>query len=146
MRYILLIILLLSTQLVPASDGYQEITAEEGVLIKVKKHRSNRSLPHAFYDQAISSIPKLYPEHEYFAKRRYGRLGEVEYSIVCYKESKNLSKVLISGTAVKDIDAWYFEVYVSDNLFGDKLLIVLEAVEQLPSNKQLQPTANAPAE
>jgi len=136
MKYFLLIILFLSSQFVAASEGYKKITTVEGVVINVKKIRSSRSLPHAFYDQATSSIPKLYPEHEFYAKRRYGRLGKIEYSIVCYKESKNLSKVIISGTAVLNNEAWTFESYASEHSFGDKLLIVLEAIEKLPSKKE----------
>lgn len=139
MRYILLTILFFGTQFVVASDDVHKITAEEGIVLSVKKFKSNRSLPHAFYDQAVSSIPKLYPEHIYFAKRRYGHLGKMQYSIICYKETEKTSKVLIMGTAILRNDAWSFETYVQESTFGDKLLIVLEAVEKLPSNKALQP-------
>lgn len=139
----LLASILLAAHLAAASDDYQKITIEEGIVLKVKKHRSNRSLPHAFYDQATASVPMLYPEHIFLAKRRYGRLGEMEYSIVCYKETGKRTEVLITGIAVSNNDAWSFETLVPESSFGDKLLlIVLEAIEKLPSTKALQPTVN----
>jgi len=140
MRYILLSLLFLGAQPAIASDDNQTITADEGVVITVKKLGSARYLPHAFYDQAVSSIPKLYPEHEYLARRRNGRFGKVLYSVVCYKQSRHTHKVSISGTAVLADDAWSFETHVPESSFGDKLLIVLEAIEKLPSNEALRPT------
>ena len=143
MRYILLTVIFLSAQFVIASDDTYKVKVEEEIVLSIKKFRSNRTLPHAFYDQAVSSIPKLYPEHVFFAKRRYGRLGKMQYSIVCYKETEKTSKVLVIGTAVLEKDAWSFDTHVDETTFGDKLLIVLEAIEKLPSNKALQPTAES---
>ena len=121
-----------------ASEDNQVITIEKGLEIRVKKLKSNRTLPHSFYDQAISSIPKLYPDHEYFGKRRSGRLGNIQYSIVCYKKSKSTNKVIVSGAALFANKAWSFESLVPESSFGDKLLIILEAIEKLPSNKSLK--------
>ena len=138
MRFVLLTVFVLASHLAIASDEYQTIQLEEGIVLKVKQLRNNRFLPHAFYDQATASIPLLYPDHVYLVKRRYGRLGEMKYSIVCYKETKQSSEVLISGTAVLNNAAWSFDTRVPQSSFGDKLLIVLEAVEKLPSNKSIQ--------
>jgi len=46
---------------------------------------------------------------------------------------------LITGTTVKNNDAWSFEIYVAESSVGDKSLIVLEAIEKLPSNKAFEP-------
>ena len=126
-----------------ASDIYQKVTLEKGIVLSVKKMDSNRSLPHAYYDQAISSIHNIYPEHKFLAKRRYGKLGKIQYSIVCYKENMKSSIVTTSGTAIYKNKAWFFEAHVPNDAFGENLLIVLEAVESLPSNKALQPTAKS---
>ena len=104
---------------------------------------SNRSLPHTYYDQAISSIQNIYPEHEFLAKRRYGKLGKIQYSIVCYKENVESSNVTVSGTAIHKNKAWFFETHFPYASFGENLLIVLEAVESLPSNKVLQPNSKS---
>lgn len=138
LKNILLTFLVFAAQAGVASDNVHKVTVEEGVVLSVKAFRNNRSLPHAFYDQAVSSIPKLYPEHVYYAKRRYGHLGKMQYSIICYKETNLTSMVQITGTAVLKSNAWSFETYVPESSFGDKLLIVLEAVENFPSNKSLK--------
>ena len=126
-----------------ASDIYQKVTLEKGIVLSVKKKDSNRSLPHAYYDQAISSIQNIYPKHELLAKRRFGKIGKIQYSIICYKENMKSGIVDVSGNAVYKNKAWYFETHIPSASFGEDLLIVLEAVESLPSNKALQPIAKS---
>jgi len=62
-------------QVTSASDDFHNITIEQGIVLTVEKFKNNRSLPHSYYDQAIASIPNIYPEHVFFAKRRNGKLG-----------------------------------------------------------------------
>lgn len=143
MSMLLPVLLFLAAHMAQASHGYQQVTLQEGIVLKVKRHGSNRALPHAFYDQATASIPALYPEHVFLAKRRRGRLGEIEYSIICYKETGKLSEVVITGVAVATDSAWSFETHVPEASFGDRLLVVLEAVEELPSNQSFQPPAKS---
>ena len=143
MKSLLLTILLLMTQVTAASDDFRKINIEQGIVLSVKKFNSYRSLPHSYFDQAIASIPIIYPEHVFFAKRRYGKLGEMQYSIICYKENEKKNSITISGIAVLKSNAWSFETRVPQESFGDYLLIVLESIQNLPSNKAFQPTAES---
>ncbi|MDH5178187.1 MAG: hypothetical protein OEY07_00790 [Gammaproteobacteria bacterium] len=137
MKKLLVFIFLLTPLAVRALDVYQKIPLEEGIVLNVKKEVANRSFPHAYYEQAISSIPKIYPEHKFLAKRRYGKLGKVQYSIVCYKEKLTSDFVTISGIATYKDKAWFFETLVPKTAFGDGLLIVLEAVENFPLQQDI---------
>ena len=38
---------------------------------------NNRSLLHVFVDQALESLPHLYPKHVLLLQRRYSEIGEV---------------------------------------------------------------------
>lgn len=138
MSKLLLTILLLAVYVVVAADDYKKITIEKGIVLRLTKFEDNRSLPHSYYDQAVASIPNIYPEYIFFAKRRYGKLGKTQYSIVCYKENKKTLSVTISGIAVLNNEAWHFETNLPEDSFGDFLLIVLEAIENLPSNVMLK--------
>lgn len=135
MKSILLTLLFLTALPVTASDDLHTVKVEKDIELSVTMLKSNRSLPHAFYDQATTSIHGMHPEHIYLAKRRYGQLGKMQYSILCYKETKKSNNVIITGTAVFKDNAWSFETKVPESSFADKLLIVLEAVANLPSNK-----------
>jgi len=102
----------------------------------------SRILPHAFYDQAIASIPVIYPNSQIIAKRRVGYLGKNTsslYSMVCYKESKDLSEVTIRGVVTNKKKAWSFDVKIVESSFVDTLLLVLEIIADLPFDKSLQP-------
>jgi len=135
---------LVAMQAAEASESFQEISLENGVTLTVKKIRNNRSLPQAFYDQTVASVPTLYSAHAFVAKRRNGRLGNVLYSIACYKEDVKLDLVTASGTAVSDGKAWFFESRVPESSFGDDLLILMEAVANLPVSQALGTEAPPP--
>jgi hypothetical protein len=79
-----------------------EITLDTGATLTITATRYNRRLPHSFYDQAMASLPRLYPEHDLLAGRRFGRLGGVVYSLVCYSESPSGEKVVIEASAVSN--------------------------------------------
>ena len=116
---------------------------ENGLELQIKKVLPSRILPHAFYDQAIASIPGVYPNSQIIAKRRVGYLGKNTsslYSMVCYKESKDLSEVTISGVVTNKNRAWSFDVKIVESAFVDTLLLVLEIIADLPFDKSLQPT------
>jgi hypothetical protein len=131
---ILNIILVIAGQIALASDHVQEIKIDDNKVLIITKIASSRLLPHAYYDQATASIPVLYPEYQFFAKRRFGYLGNMAYSIVCYKKTKDDINVIITGTAVMNADAWSFQTEVPDTSFGDMLILVLETIEKLPES------------
>ncbi len=120
---------------VSPEDNFREIKIENGIVLKVVERPSRRNDPYNFYDQSVPVIPHLYPNSTILAKRRFGRLGEVFYSIVCYKEGYEDRDVMIMGTSIYKGNALQFTAIVSEKSFGDSLLVILEAVEKITSNK-----------
>lgn len=141
MRNILILTLFLVAQPGFASGQTHRLKVGEGVVLNVNDYGYHRFLPYSFYDQAVSSIQHLYSGHVFLAKRRDGRLGKIQYSIICYKQAVNQSRIYITGVAVLGNNAWSFETDVPESSYGDKLLVVLEAIGKLPSYKALRPTA-----
>jgi hypothetical protein len=122
----------------------KSLPLENGVELHIKEIAFSRILPHAYYDQAIASIPGVYPDSQIIAKRRLGYLGKntpAVYSMVCYKKSKNLKEVTISGVVTSKNKAWSFDAGVDEFAFADTLIRVMEMIAEVPFNKSLQPTA-----
>lgn len=132
MKLKLILALLLIVQWAHAAE-LSTITLDGGITLNVSKFISNRWLPHSFYDQAMSSLPALYPDYVIYAKRRQGRLGQIIYSLICYKETSKSAQVTISGTAVSGHSAWSFQTSVPEKTFGTALLTVMEAVTRFPA-------------
>ncbi len=61
----------------PPTARADEIKLETGATLTITEIQHSRVLPHAFYDQALSSLPHVYPEHTLLASRRVGNLGDV---------------------------------------------------------------------
>lgn len=110
-----------------------KITLEGGSTLSFTEISYNRTLPHSFYDQAMASLPRLYPEHELLAGRRLGRLGDVAYSLICYRESPSSNKVVIQAVAVHIERAWNFEAVTDTTSYPRTLLWTLERISRLPS-------------
>ena len=142
--FVLSVIFLMSS--VGASENNStKMLLENGHELHIKEIPSSRILPHAFYDQAMASIPGVYPNSKIIAKRRVGYLGKnipFLYSMVCYKESKDLGEVTISGVITNKNKAWSFDAKVVESSFVDTLLLALEIIAELPFNKSLQPTGD----
>ncbi len=139
MKALLILILILAASSAGAQDNEgQKISLETGVELHIKEIPFSRILPTAYYDQAIASIPAVYPGSEIVAKRRFGRFGPdltASYSMVCYKESSQIDQVTISGVVIIDMKAWSFDVLVEGPLFADTLILVLETLAALPSKE-----------
>jgi hypothetical protein len=123
------------------------VALENGVELAIKDIGFSRILPHAYYDQALSSIPGVYPNSEIIAKRRLGYLGKnppALYSLVCYKKSKDLSEITISGVVTSKNKAWSFDAGVDESAFNDTLILVMEIIAEVPFNPSLQPAAQKP--
>ena len=144
--FILIIILLVS------SAGESEIKdknvpLENGVELHIKDIQFSRILPHAYYDQAIASIPSVYPNSQIVAKRRLGYLGKntpAVFSMVCYKKSKDQKEVTISGVVTGKNKAWSFDARVDESEFVNTLIFVMEIIAEVPFNRSLQPTIEQP--
>ncbi len=116
----------------------QKISLETGVELQIKEIPFSRILPTAYYDQAVASIPAVYPGSQIIAKRRFGRFGPdvpASYSMVCYKESSEIDQVTISGVLTSNGKAWSFDALVEGSLFADTLILVLETLAALPSKE-----------
>jgi len=139
MKALLILILILAAPSVGAQESeVREFPLETGVELRIKEIPFSRILPTAYYDQAMASIPALYPGSEIVAKRRFGRFGTdlaASYSMVCYKESSQIDQVTISGVITIDGKAWSFDALVEGSLFADTLILVLETLAALPSKE-----------
>ena len=76
MRTMFILVLILAAPSVWAQESeVREFPLETGVELHIKEIPFSRILPTAYYDQAMASIPGVYPGSEIVAKRRYGRFG-----------------------------------------------------------------------
>ena len=139
MKALLILILILAAPSVGAQESeVRKYLLETGVELHIKEIPFSRILPTAYYDQAMASIPGVYPGSEIVAKRRYGRFGPdltASYSMVCYKESSQIEQVTISGVITINGRAWSFDALVESSLFADTLILVLETLAALPSKE-----------
>ena len=134
LRSILMGVLLLAA---PITEAARDIPLESGSVLRISDAEVSRILPHAFYDQAMASLPHLYPKHVLLAARRSGRFGDVRYALVCYKETAASERVIIRAMAVHASQAWSLEAIASAS-YENTLIEVLEQIARLPS------TAGAP--
>jgi hypothetical protein len=142
-----LIIIFLVSSAGASEIKVKNVSLENGVELHIKEIQPSRILPYAYYDQALASIPGVYPDSQIIAKRRLGYLGKITpavYSIVCYKKSKDLKEVKISGVVTSKNKAWSFDAGVDEFAFVDTLILVMEIIAEVPFNKSLQPTAEQP--
>ena len=140
-RFILGLVFLASFAGAPESD-VKKVPLENGQELHVKQILPSRILPHAYYNQAMASIPGVYPNSQIIAKRRIGYLGKnsaVLYSLVCYQESKDRKEVTISGIVINKERAWSFHSRLAESSFANTLVLVLEILTDLPFDKSLQP-------
>lgn len=105
--------------------------------LTIKDIQYNRSLPQAFYDQAVTSLPLLYPNHQLLVARRTGVLGEVEYALICFKETSKSRHGVIEAIAVFEERAWHLKKITPPSC-GEALVDILEYIANLPSNPTVQ--------
>jgi len=83
-------------------------TVNPGIVpIKVEEVTPSRILPHAFFDQAISSIQVVYPESEILDGVRFRQLGSIAYAYVAYRTDRNAARVRLEMMATHDRRAWH---------------------------------------
>jgi len=121
----------------PGAAHAGEITLENGAKLKVVHIQYSRVLPHSFYDQALASLPHLFPEHLILAARRSGKLGDAVYALVCYRETPTSQNVTIQAVVSHGVRAWRLETTSADS-YSDMLIQVLEQIAKLPSNGAAQ--------
>jgi hypothetical protein len=123
---------------VALANAASEIKLGNGSTLTVSNTEYSRILPHAFYDQAISSLPQLFPTHVLLASQRSEVLGEVVYALVCFKETPTSDQVVVQGVAVHGERAWNFRAISPTSSYSLGIMQVLEQIEKLPSNSGVQ--------
>jgi hypothetical protein len=104
----------------------------------------DRSLPSAYVDQALQSIPQLYPAHVLLAHRRHSETGPVAYSLIVYGKDAEIEEVTIEGVAVHEQRAWEFHATCPLSAAMDAVLTTIERVGAL-HRQQPNPPATAVA-
>ena len=141
MRKLILISLMLCISAARAGeDQVNKIALSTGVKLSIKQIKFSRTLPTAYHDQAMSSIPGVYPKFKILAKRRFGRFSadlSSSYSLVCYKKSSKFNEVTVEGIVASNGRAWRYEAKVEESLFVDTLILILEKIAEFPSNRKL---------
>lgn len=141
MKLILAIGWLLIALPVESDDQVEKVLIGDGAELTIRESPNHRGVPHLYYDQAVESIKDLYPKSEVLVARRFGTLGEVAYSLVCYKEFKRSSKVVVGGMFAVGRRSWRFDGMVPVEGFTDSLVLILEAISKSPSSKTMEPDA-----
>jgi hypothetical protein len=116
-----------------ATSAASEIKLDSGTVLTIRSTAPSRLLPHAFYDQALASLPHVFPQHVLLAARRSGHLGEVVYALVCFRETPSSDRVLIQAVALHGDRAWTLDA-IAPPSYGDTLVQVLEQIARLPSH------------
>lgn len=122
---------LLTSFAVHAGEPATELQLANGTVLTIREIASHRGVPFSYYDQAMESIPRLYPHYVLILTRRIGNLGGAEYSLVCYKETPTRERVRISGAVRRALRAWSFSGEVPVAAFDESLVLALEAVSNL---------------
>jgi hypothetical protein len=127
-----LAVLLALTLCGAAPDAAVEVRLESGSTLRIAEIGFNRRQPYAFYDQAMASLPHLYPKHLLLVGRRTGVLGEVRYALICFKKSPTSQRVTVQAEAVRERRAWSVDT-TAPLAYGNTLAEVLEQLAGLPA-------------
>ena len=133
-----LVFLLATVSISSASDsGTNSLKLENGNVLVIVEIEHSRSLPWAYYDQAMKSIPLIYPDAVVVTGERLGKTVEnsdVLYSFVGYQEMKDSRYVIISGVVTHKDKAWKFDTRVEKVMLAQSVHLVLQQLGQLPFN------------
>ena len=146
LRHALSLLLIgLALLLYPLESAAEEVVLDNGDTLNVEDTPYNRRLPYAFYDQAMASLAQLFPRQVLLAARRSGAIGDVRFSLVCYRESPSSDDAIIQAIAVRQDRAWNIALRPSSR-YGDALVQVLEYIGRLSSGADGKPgpAAGAP--
>ena len=130
----ILVLLLLPSTLWAEMDKKLEIPLGDNLpKLELSNHHYTRDYPQNGYDEGMYHLPSIYPSHVMLCKRRLGKVGEVYYSMLCYKTTPEIKKVTIDGEVVVPVEeSWSFKVTVSEDDLDNALLRILEVLSNLP--------------
>jgi hypothetical protein len=132
---LILVLSLLASPLWAEMDKKLEIPLGDNLpKLELSNHHYTRDYPQNGYDEGLYHLPSIYPSHVMLCKRRIGKVGEVYYSMLCYKTTPEINKVTIDGEVVVPVEqSWSFKTEVNENNLNDALLRILEALSNLPN-------------
>ena len=113
-----------------SADEAFEIPLDAGVAMRVSPLPFSRWLPHAYYDQAIKSLPAIHEDITVIARRRLGYLGDIAYSLIAYRPSAESTQVILDGAVQYKDKAWRIEVTCAEDQYGDVTMQTLEVISQ----------------
>lgn len=123
-----------------------KVPLESGREMVVTTIPYSRLLPHAYYDQAMASLPALHPDLEVLVKRRFGLVGEVAYCLIVYKTEAGSEEIVFDGAVQRGSRAWQIRLLSPDKELANTLMEVLELISRLPSHELLKETKPAAPE
>jgi len=75
--------------------------------ITVEEVTPSRALPHAFYDQALASVPVAYPGSQIIEGTRFRQAGDLAYAFIAYRPGKHAQTLRLELLATADHRAWH---------------------------------------
>ena len=76
----------------------RKVRLDSGAVATISDLEVHRWLPHSYFDQAMDSLRALHPDLQLLVTRRVGNLGNILYSLVCYRESRTSRDVIVFGS------------------------------------------------
>ena len=135
MKLIITFALLLLTSTVMATIGDVKVMPlGNDVELKLEEVTPSRIMPYTFYDQAMESIPAMYPKGQIIAKRRMGQFGEKNklfYSLVAYTIREETKVVIIGGNIIFEKKAWSYSAQVPLESYSNYLVLILEHIARM---------------
>ena len=101
---------------------------------KVVSRTPSRDLPHALYDQAMTSLPAISPSYQLLVGRRSETIGAVEYALLVYRETPTADSVEIMAVAVSrgtPARAWDLEATCPAPRLPEALVTTMELLGNL---------------
>ena len=124
--------------MVPAGAGAQQTAASATTSCApvFETAQYHRGIPHAFVDQGLESLPRVYPKHVLLVQRRESELGAVRYSLLVYRQDASKPAVTVEGMAVHNTQAWRFTAQCSTENVADGIVTTLERIARLSDRRE----------
>lgn len=74
--------------------------------IRIRPIASQRNLPHAFFDQALTSIQALHPRAIFVERERVGQRGSLLFALVAWRAEADAESTELDAVAVNGRRAW----------------------------------------
>ncbi len=99
--------------------------------LRVEEILPSRAIPWMYYDQAIESIPAIYPESKIISKIKHETSkfnSALNYSLVSFVKSEKTKYVIVGGNfRIKD-RAWSYSANVPIKGYDETMRLILAAI------------------